>query len=362
METIEISRPVLETKTTDDSNNEIRIFEDDTRMHEIIKRTPSLQSYKPPFWCKGAFLQIFWLIIREIIYYNTVKYERNKLIRPDGGTVCIDIAKADELKEDAPIVIFIHSITGSSNAINSFVRYARGLGWRSIVLNRRGHDNPLTSPNFNLMGDVDDTVAMLDHIKTIYPNCKFMAAVGISAGSGQVVSYIGREAHNAGAIAAVFLCTAYDIGQAFANLDQHYPFVASLLLKRLKVYFLKNNSRVLENATGFKEALQAKTIDEFAQAVSPMSGAEDWEQYLQAHNPMSHFQENQIPCLILNSLDDPICVKANIPDISYQNYALVLTQLGSHIAFAEGLFAQSSWMERVTMDFLETCLFLHNEK
>jgi len=334
---------------------EIRLLETDTLMSEIINRTPSLRTYKPPFWCKNAFVQILWLIIREIVYYNTVKYQRHKLIRPDGGTLCIDVSKDEELKEDAPIVIFIHSITGSSNAVNSFVRYARDRGWRSIVLNRRGHDHPLTSPNFNLMGDVDDTVAMIDHIKTMYPDSKFMSAVGISAGSGQVVSYIGREAHNVGISAAVSLCPAYDIGQAFANLDEYYPFVASLLLKRIQSYFLKNNARVLKDAIGFEEGLRAKSLHEFVERVTPISGSKDWEHYLEKHNPMSHFKDNQVPCLILNSLDDPICVKENIPNERYQNYAIVLTQYGSHIAFAEGLFAQRSWMERITMDFLETC-------
>lgn len=356
---------IVESKPNNDIKNskgkyqsEIRVLEEDSRLQKIIEKTPSLHFYKPPFWGKGAFSQITWLIFREIFYYNKVKYTRNKLTRPDGGTVCIDVANSKDLNEDAPIVMFIHSITGSSNAINSFVRYAIGRGWRSIVLNRRGHDHPLTSPNFNLMGDIDDTVAMIHHVKTLYPNAKFFTAVGISAGSGQVVSYIGREAHNVEISAAVSLCPAYDISQAFANMDSHYPLVASLLLKRIKAYFLKNNSKLLENSTGYKEALNAKSLHEFAQFASPMSGAKDWEDFLREHNPMSHFKDNQIPCLILNSLDDPICVKANIPDIKYKNYALVLTKYGSHIAFAEGLFGQGSWMEKVTMDFLESCFDL----
>ena len=112
---------------------------------------------------------------------------------------------------------------------------------------------------------------------------------------------------------------------------------------------------MLKDAIGFEEGLQAKSLHEFAKRVAPISGAKDWDHYLEEHNPMSHFQDNQVPCLILNSLDDPICVKENIPNESYRNYAVVLTQYGSHIAFAEGLFAQRSWMERITMDFLETC-------
>lgn len=338
--------------------SEFRILEDDLRMLDLIEKTPSLKFYKPPFWCKNAFLQILWLILREAYYNHKVKYKRIKLERPDEGTVCIDIAKSDELKEDSPIVIFLHSITGSSSAVNSFSLYARKRGWRSIVLNRRGHEHPLTSPRFNIMGDIDDTVAMVNYIKKIYPECKYMAGVGISAGSGQIVSYIGRESDRVGISAAVSLCPAYDIGQAFDNLDRYYPFFASILLKRLQTYFLKNNSKILEDETGFRDGLKAKTLHKFAQVVSPIAGAKDWESYLKDHNPMSHFEDNRIPCLIINSLDDPICVKENIPEIRYKNYALVLTKFGSHIAFPEGLLAQRSWMERVTMDFLESCFEL----
>lgn len=343
-------------------SSEIRVLEQDSRMLHAIEKTPSLRSYRPPFWCRNAFTQIFWLILRETYYYNKVTYRRIKLNREDGGTVCIDIAESNHLRKDAPIVIFLHTITGSSNALNSFVRYANKRAWRAIVLNRRGHEEILTSPNFNLMGDVDDTVAMIEKVKELFPESKFLSAVGISAGSGQVVSYIGREAENVGISAAVSLCPAYDIGQAFENLDKRYPLVASLLLKRIKNYFLKSNEEILKNEKGFQEALEAKTLHDFVQVISPMAGSENWEAYLQQHNPMSHFQNNHIPCLILNSLDDPICIKENIPDLKHSNYALVLTKYGSHIAFAEGLFGQGSWMERITMDFLESCLELGHSK
>ncbi len=349
---------LLFNKNRNKYRNEIKVSENDFRLQEIINTTPSVNFYVPTFWCKGTFTQLIWLLIREYIFLNKVKYNKIILNRPDGGTVSLAISENKNFGETSPIVLFLHSITGSSETVNSFVRYSEKRGWRSIVLNRRGHDLPLTSPNFNIMGDIDDTTAMIKYVNELYPKSKYVCAIGISAGSGQIVSYIGRESKNVGISAAVSLCPAYDIGNAFTNLDKHYPKMANVLLGRVKNFFLLKNSEILSKEDGFLEGMQAKTLHEFASSVCKMAGANDWEEYLQEHNPMVHFRENEIPCLILNSLNDPVCIKENIPDINHKNYALILTTYGSHIAYTEGFFGEASYMERVSLDFLESCFKL----
>jgi uncharacterized protein len=343
------------SKNSNKYRNEIKVSENDFRMQEIIKETPSLKSYIPTFWCRGKFTQLIWLLLREFIYLKSVKYKKIILNRPDGGTVSIAISENNNIDETSPIILFLHSITGSSETINSFVKTSEKRGWRSIVLNRRGHDTLLNSPNFNIMGDIDDTTAMINYVNELYPKSRYVVAVGISAGSGQIVSYIGRESGNVGISAAVSLCPAYDISKSFSNLDLYYPKMANMLLERVKKFFLSNNYDMLSREEGFKEGMESKTLHEFAINVSKMSGAIDWEDYLNQHNPMVHFKENQIPCLILNSLNDPVCIKENIPDLYCTNYALVLTNYGSHIAFTEGLLGEGSYMERVSLDFLESC-------
>ena len=48
--------------------------------------------------------------------------------------------------------------------------------------------------NFNsiLVGNVDDTEIMVEHIKRKFPN-NFIGLAGFSAGSAQVISYIGQK-------------------------------------------------------------------------------------------------------------------------------------------------------------------------
>ena len=55
----------------------------------------------------------------------------------DGGTVSIDYAECPpEMPKTAPIVIFLHTITGSAKETGYFMRYAVKRGWRTCVFNR----------------------------------------------------------------------------------------------------------------------------------------------------------------------------------------------------------------------------------
>lgn len=50
----------------------------------------------------------------------------------------------------------------------------------------------LTSPKFNLMGDAEDTRLMVDHVMDNWPAASYLAMVGISAGSGLLITYLGK--------------------------------------------------------------------------------------------------------------------------------------------------------------------------
>lgn len=74
---------------------------------------------------------------------------------------------------------------------------------------------PLTSPGFNVVGDAADTAAMVARVRARHPAAAFLAMVGVSAGSGLLVTYLGRHHATTPVQAAVALCPAYDIERAF---------------------------------------------------------------------------------------------------------------------------------------------------
>ena len=54
----------------------------------------------------------------------------------------------------------------------------------------------LTSPKFNLMGDAEDTRLMVEHVVSAWPAASYLAMVGISAGSGLLITYLGKVFDN----------------------------------------------------------------------------------------------------------------------------------------------------------------------
>ena len=95
------------------------------------------------------------------------------------------------------------------------MRHATSRGWRSCVFNRRSHAGvPLTTPTFNVMGDTNDTKEQVRFVRERFPS-SYLAMVGVSAGSGLLFSYLGKEGNNTPINVAAALCPAYDIRRAF---------------------------------------------------------------------------------------------------------------------------------------------------
>ena len=70
-------------------------------------------------------------------------FSREVVRTADGGTVSIDYAVC-ELPPAAPLVIFLHTITGSGREVGHYMRAATARGWRSCVFNRKRYLVPRT--------------------------------------------------------------------------------------------------------------------------------------------------------------------------------------------------------------------------
>ena len=243
------------------------------------------------------------------------------------------------------------------------MRYAAKRGWRSCVLNRRGHSGMTLRviPHFSIMGNVDDTVLMVDRIRLHFPN-NFVGLAGLSAGSGQVVSYIGREGDKAKVNVAASLCPAYDISTSFGHLQRKFPWLDRFLTRGIQEHFLKpprNQPALMSMPETVEKAWKAKNLGEWMEYSAPLAGCNNLEHFYEENNPMQFFQGNRIPCLVLNALDDFLCLKENIRyDMKDQvmHYVLKLTDHGSHIAYNEGSFAQGNFMHRITLDFFDAVM------
>ena len=129
-------------------------------IERIVQRTPELSNprYLPTFWAAGMWPNLALLMIKQVMMMIMMmivmmimmikqrldvsfrnRFRRVCLRAGDGGTVSVDWpedAGADKLPLDAPIVIFLHTVTGSSSLTSHYTRAATRRGWRSCVFNR----------------------------------------------------------------------------------------------------------------------------------------------------------------------------------------------------------------------------------
>ena len=342
------------------------------RIDAIVQACPELSRprYVPTPWAANRWLNLGLFLIKEKFdkYLRVTSYDRKILTMDDGGTVSIDFVDDDTLPDTAPIVIFLHTVTGSSRDTANFVRYAAAYGWRGVVFNRRGHGGlGLTSPKFNLMGDAEDTRAQVDFVTKKFPTSSYLGMVGISAGSGLVVTYLGKEGCNTPVQAACSLCPAYDITQAFTQLASIHPLVDSQLLSVVKNHFISKNINILfkKSKDAVEKCFEARNTHEFLTAHYPFAGFDSEEQYFASNNPMEWVETIARPLMLVNSEDDMVCLPQNIQEdvIRGLGGALLLrTSHGSHIAFNEGAFGTGSYLARITMEFLETARLTENVK
>lgn len=334
----------------------------DKRMHRIIERM-NVECFEPTWWAQSAYLQLGLLGFWQARHLLRNAFERTTLKCVDGGEVAIDRLlepAGQELPDNAPIVLFLHTITGGRYDTTEFMRYALSRGWRPFLLLRRGHlGSVLKNPKFNYLGCTDDTKLMVDHVAEAWPEARFIGAIGLSAGSEQILTYISRQPGHGPVQAAVSACPPYRARECTTNLRMYNPIMEKLLLTSIKLFFLLPNYSLLKDVVGFDRALKASTALEFVEAAHALAGFDNIEDFLAHTDPVPICHNNKIPCLILNAEDDPICLSQNIkydPLASLENYALIVTKRGSHISFREGAMGQSSYMQRKSLDFLEASM------
>lgn len=335
----------------------------------------------------------------------------------DGGTIGIAWPEAS-LPDTAPIVLILPGLCGSVKGTGHTVKAMLAEGLRPAVFHARGCGQALTSPSFNLFGNTDDLREAVAHLKTSFPSAEAITLYSISAGTGLMVRYLGEEgaagtSSSSGIAAAVANCPGYDIGVCLTRVA--YLYDGAYYMGVLKKHWLGGaNGEVLEAASPetCERMRAAPDMHSFMVACAPFavwppsasslpassssskggstsrrrrsskgsnggaasnggSGSSGHQQldggatanafarFLARSNPMGTAHQIDVPSLILNADDDPICgainVDENVPSImaggGCPKAVLLQYAKGGHCCFAKGLGAQR-WGDELGAKFL----------
>mmetsp|Transcript_47482 Transcript_47482/g.154121 ORF Transcript_47482/g.154121 Transcript_47482/m.154121 type:complete len:405 (+) Transcript_47482:50-1264(+) len=293
------------------------------RLDNIIAAAPALErpTYQPTPWARSAKANFVLATLRSRLAALRRNVEppltgRTTAVpsEPDLGVEWTKDEVGVTLPPEAPIVIFLHTITGTAAQTRWLMAYASSRGWRACTFVRRGHDpsSRLTSPTFNLLGDVSDVQLQLEAVRLAHPRASFLGMVGVSAGSGLLISYLGAAGSATPVGAACAICPAWDVGSAFGAMSKAQPAAERAMLAQIRSRFVRRNERLLRafDSAAVDACLAAQSLSDLLAAHAPFAmrrrGATG-DEYFAAHDPMAVRRNVSVPVLVLNAEDDFVC-------------------------------------------------------
>lgn len=342
-----------------------KIYTSNEECQTLLKQCPSLHKIYIPFlfgW--GKHIQIILYIIKDFfqkLFNKTINWKSENCILPDGEEIILDWAISsaesglDSSESKTPILMIHPGALGNRKTLmGQWVKTAHSRGWIVCVHNRRGHGKLLTIPKWNFFGSVEDVKYITsEYILKRRPYATLLT-LGLSAGSGLAIKCFTQ---NTQFIAGVGISPGVGIKTSMGRPEQPYN---SCIINGMKK-FLQKNENILQNAIGYKECMAAKNPQEFTDNCWAMAGYSSMDEYYKNECAMKNFANIKNPLLLINAADDPIAVKQNFLDWKYLSNnkchkgIFVLTDVGSHCAFLEGML-MNSWTEKVTFEYFDAVL------
>ena len=363
-------------------------------MSSVLRRFVSaLLPYRPPLWARHPYAQ---LVVRQaqLSLCSPVRLQTRVhrfAYRRDRAPSCLHYCFPPGASRSAPTLLFLPGVTGNELSVQDMMRATTRRGWRAVVHLRRGHDPKHPTPRFNIMGCTSDMRDAVEETRQLLrqAGCEGtspVCVVGVSAGSGLAIRFLGEEGVAAlGKVAAcVCLFPGYDISTAFGRCE---PWCAWFITRRIKRFFLRRNRSQLVERHGekaYQRAMNSPDLETLVVRCAQFSQPDEkeWDHptarrlsvaapacthmlhrgdhdtpterahlhaFLSRSNPFPVVSNVRVPTLVVNTEDDPIAVRSNIPRerfrrgwMSHEDSVLVITQLGSHACHLQGVFAEAN--------------------
>ena len=254
------------------------------------------------------------------------------------------------------IFLVIPGLTGSVSSVARVCDYAAKKGFQPLVFNRRGHGNSfLTTPRLQCYGDPGDLRQVIKYIRGKYPKALITLA-SYGSGCDLLLSYLGEFGSSAYVCAGVCVSPCFDMSQrSNPSITGIYDLFLLFYLKSV----IWKHARALDKVIDIPKSLTTSSLRDFDRIVfGKMFGYSDMEDFYERNNPLRDADDISAPLLFINSLDDPVYKRNNIPyDLfnCYPNFFMVTLEKGGHCGFLESL-GSISWADRLVMDYLEAIL------
>jgi len=313
--------------------------------------------YDPPWWYRGAHLQTVWgPLLRR---FRPQPYRRERVATPDGDFVDLDWLDAGRGAGDAPLVLVLHGLEGSSRShyVLGLVREAVAANLSAAVLNFRScSGEPNRAPRLYHSGETSDLDWVVGRILDRAPRRR-IGLVGVSLGGNVALKWLGERGAGAPVEAAVAISTPFDLAACAGVLDRgvRRALYTSGFLRTMRAK-VRAKRPSLDGRIDWAGALRARTFAEYDRAVTaPLHGFADEHDYWARSSSARYLADIRRPCLLVNAVNDPFIPPAALPRAvvaaSPWLEALFVDE-GGHAGFLEAPLGRRSWAERRALAFL----------
>lgn len=320
----------------------------------VLPRPP----YRPHFPFTNSHVQtIFPTLLRKIPPLNP----RPERVETDDEDF-IDIDWHSSVSGKATkLAIVSHGLEGHSRKKYplGMAHCLSGYDWDVVCLNFRGcSGEPNRLPRLYHSGVTDDLHTIVQHC--LATNRYHDAIlVGFSMGGNQTLKYLGENPDivpsqvRAAIVFSVpcMLADSVEIMNGWQNRIYMRYFLGSLSEKiRIKAEMFPG----LIDMTGIEKIKTFAPFDD--RYTAPLHGFRDAADYYQSCSSRQFLPEIQIPCLMVQAVDDPFLSKSCFPISEAEKspyLSLEIAEFGGHVGFWGGWRENHYWSEKRTVDFLD---------
>ncbi|TFK87292.1 AB-hydrolase YheT [Polyporus arcularius HHB13444] len=331
----------------------------------VVTKVPALwpsSKFNSPWWLPSGDAHTIYSSIADFSTVDPIVYERKFLELPDRGIVAVDITPplhSHPIAEGENVLFVAHGLTGGSHeayvrAVLSRVtpdRPSGGLGFRAVVLNFRGcNGSPVVTPRLYHAGSSDDVRNVILWIYHTFPECRIYGC-GFSLGANILTKYAGEEGEDCPLQGLVTLANPWNFvsGAGFLPSTILGRFVYRYVLGGALRALLHLHRRVfleaaelplsrarLEDVLSRRRRITLMQYDELITA--PLYGFAGAMDYYAKISSSKVIPDIRIPCLAINSADDPVTGADSLPtdQVARSPYlVLAVTQGGGHLGWYE---------------------------
>lgn len=303
----------------------------------------------------GGHSQTLWPVLTRRV---PIEARAERLELPDG-----DFVRLDWVGTRGPIVMVLPGLQGDleSAYVRGLLRACQARGWRGVLLNYRGRNEPnRLRPSYHC-GMTCDLDYLARRLAEREPNTP-LAVVGYSVGANICLKWLGECGQGGQAlpiVAAVGVSAPFHLGAVAKNLERGLSRIYQWYLLRSLRRDVVRKREALGDDLGLtlQELCRLNTFYKFDDRISgPLHGFHGAEDYYARTRSDVLLRYVTVPTLIVNAHNDPLVPAHLIPqqrDVS-DKVTLEITRGGGHVGFVSGRWpwAPRFWLETRVPDFL----------